>query len=194
MNPWQYKAYKKLWKSIDLSSIFVYKRKEVTFFTLRITISCCEIMGWPIIAIITLFPSPLSYCCVWIIQQLRFYTLLFILPLFIFLHFFFIPFSLLLFLWMTFNYTNTQRTRSTYQPQLRQSHLYSSTISKQHVLAKYWIESILGHRLPSNDLQVCLKDGYYLCRSVFLSLQFTQNKFLTLITAQNYTIDPAKRW
>lgn len=70
---------------------------------------------------------------------------------------------------MTFHYTQQpqqqqeRKTRSIYQPQLRQPHLYNSTISK-HVLAKYWIESILGHRLPSNDLYSCLKDGYYLCR------------------------------
>ncbi|CAO3619332.1 unnamed protein product [Mucor hiemalis] len=34
--------------------------------------------------------------------------------------------------------------RSTYQPQLGQRHLYGCDNSKQHVLAKYWIESIWG--------------------------------------------------
>lgn len=56
--------------------------------------------------------------------------------------------------------------RSTYQPQLGQRHLHGCEHSKQHVLAKYWIESILGHRIPSNNLYVCLRDGFYLCKII----------------------------
>ncbi|KAI8981904.1 hypothetical protein BDF20DRAFT_863869 [Mycotypha africana] len=53
--------------------------------------------------------------------------------------------------------------RSTYQAQLPFQHLYTN--SKQQILAKYWIESVLGYRLPSNDLS-CLKDGIILYKII----------------------------
>ena len=63
-------------------------------------------------------------------------------------------------------------SRPLYQAQLPHQHLY--TISKQSLLAKYWIESILGLRLPSNDLYYCLKDGFILYKSVFI-IQLTKS-------------------
>jgi hypothetical protein len=58
----------------------------------------------------------------------------------------------------------SSNSRSLYQAQLQHQHLY--TISKQQLLAKYWIESILNIKLPNNDLHDCLKDGLILCKSV----------------------------
>lgn len=60
----------------------------------------------------------------------------------------------------------TSPSHSTYKPQLIQQHVYDSPISKQHGLAKYWLESILQHELPAQDLYSCLKDGLYLCQLV----------------------------
>ncbi|KAL9554448.1 hypothetical protein PS6_003398 [Mucor atramentarius] len=39
-------------------------------------------------------------------------------------------------------------------------------MTKQPLLAKYWIESIVGFRLASNDLYYCLKDGFILCKVI----------------------------
>ncbi|KAI8047561.1 uncharacterized protein B0P05DRAFT_359846 [Gilbertella persicaria] len=47
-------------------------------------------------------------------------------------------------------------TCSLHQAQLSHENLY--TYAKQKMLAKYWIETITGQQLPSNDFS-CLKDG-----------------------------------
>lgn len=46
---------------------------------------------------------------------------------------------------------------------------------KQHYLAKSWLESILQHELPSEDLYTSLKDGIYLYESVLLKVKSKNN-------------------
>ncbi|KAK4511656.1 uncharacterized protein ATC70_012873 [Mucor velutinosus] len=47
-------------------------------------------------------------------------------------------------------------------------------MTKQPLLARYWIESIVGFRLVSNDLYYCLKDGFVLYKIVEFLVQHGQ--------------------
>ncbi|KAI9359344.1 hypothetical protein BD770DRAFT_56666 [Pilaira anomala] len=48
---------------------------------------------------------------------------------------------------------------------------------KQHYLAKSWLESILQHELPSEDLYTSLKDGIYLYEIIHLIQNIQQTIF-----------------